>query len=124
MLSPFINRIGSVFVPVQDIEKARDWYCRILNLPVDEAPIHFGHLCPLPMDAPGLILDTMPMWGGKEPGGPPSFQTPAFMLLTDDIEAAYGYMHDQGAERVTEIMDGSWFAFRDPDGNLLMACKR
>ncbi|PYI57518.1 VOC family protein [Paenibacillus flagellatus] len=124
MSSPFLSRIGSVFVPVRDIEKARDWYCEMLNLPAERAEIHFGHLCPLPMEGPGLVLDKMPMWGGDEPGGPPTFRTPAFMFLTDDLHAAYRYMQDKGVELVTETMDDHWFAFRDPDGNLLMACRR
>ena len=29
----------------------------------------------------------------------------------------------QGAEIVTEIENDHWFAFRDPDGNLLMVCR-
>jgi len=121
--SPLLNRTGSNFVPVRDIENARDWYCRILGIPAETAEIMNGHLCPLPMEEPGIILDTMPMWGGKEPGGPPTFQTPAFMLLTKDIEASYSFMKEQGVELVTEIENGHWFVFRDPDGNLLMVCR-
>jgi hypothetical protein len=33
----------------------------------------------------------MPMWGGKEPGGAPSIQTPAFMFIMDDIQASYAF---------------------------------
>ncbi|WP_231571678.1 VOC family protein [Gordoniibacillus kamchatkensis] len=65
--SPIMNKVGSIFIPVRDIERAREWYCRLLGLPAD-CPIMDGHLCPLPMDGTGVILDTMPMWGGKEPG--------------------------------------------------------
>nr|WP_255570688.1 VOC family protein [Cohnella sp. CFH 77786] len=118
-----MGRTGASFVPVRDIEKARDWYCRILGIPAESAAIMNGHLCPLPMGEPGIILDTMPMWGGKEPGGAPTFQTPAFMLPTDDIHAAYSFMKEQGVELVTEIENGHWFVFRDPDGNHLMVCK-
>lgn len=121
--TPLLRRTGSNFVPVRDIEKARDWYCRILGIPAESAEIINGHLCPLPMEEPGIILDTMPGWGGKEPGGPPTFQTPAFMLVTEDIEAAYSFMKEQGVELVTEIENGHWFVFRDPDGNLLMVCR-
>jgi catechol 2,3-dioxygenase-like lactoylglutathione lyase family enzyme len=120
--SPLKNQIGGVFIPVKDIEKAREWYCNILGLPAD-CPIHNGHLCPLPMQGSGIILDTMPTWGGKEPGGAQAYQTPAFMFLTDDIQASYQFMQEHGVELVTEIENGHWFAFRDPDGNLLMVCK-
>ncbi|MDQ1913828.1 pentapeptide repeat-containing protein [Paenibacillus sp. GD4] len=121
--TPLLKRTGAAFVPVSDIEKARDWYCRILGIPVESVRITNGHLCSIPVEGSGLILDTMPMWGGKEPGGPPTFQTPGFMLLTDDLAASYKYMKEQGAELVTEIEYDHWFAFRDPDGNLLMVCK-
>lgn len=120
--SPIQNQIGGTFIPVRDIEKARNWYCKILG--ISETPeIMGGHLCPLPMKGAGLILDTMPGWGGKVPGGAPTYQTPAFMFATDDIEASYQFMEDNGVELVTDIEHGHWFAFRDPDGNLLMVCK-
>jgi predicted enzyme related to lactoylglutathione lyase len=122
-LTPLLKRTGASFVPVRDIEKARDWYCRIMGIPAESVNIMSGHLCSLPVEGSGIILDTMPMWGGKEPGGPPTFQTPAFMLLTDDLAASYTFMKEQGAELVTEIEYDHWFAFRDPDGNLLMVCK-
>jgi catechol 2,3-dioxygenase-like lactoylglutathione lyase family enzyme len=122
-LTPLLNRTGAIFVPVRDIEKARVWYCGILGIPVESAEIMNGHLCPLPMEGGGIILDTMPGWGGKEPGGPPTFQTPAFMFLTNDLVASYAFMEEHGAEIVTEIENDHWFAFRDPDGNLLMVCR-
>ncbi|MFC5469511.1 hypothetical protein ACFPPD_12330 [Cohnella suwonensis] len=65
--SPIKNKVGSIFVPVRDIEQSRNWYCRILGLNEDDCGIISGHLCPLPMEGVGVILDTMPMWGGKEP---------------------------------------------------------
>ncbi|WP_201008920.1 VOC family protein [Paenibacillus glycanilyticus] len=122
-MTPLLKRSGAVFVPVRDIEKARDWYCRIIGIPVESANVMNGHLCSLPVEGSGIILDTMPMWGGEEPGGPPTFKTPAFMLLTDDLAASYTFMKEQGAELVTAIEHDHWFAFRDPDGNLLMVCR-
>lgn len=121
--TPLLNRTGAIFIPVRDIEKARDWYCRILGIPSDTARIMNGHLCPLPVEGSGIILDTMPGWGGKEPGGPPTFQTPAFMLLTDDLAASYEFMREQGAELVSEIEHDHWFVFKDPDCNMIMVCR-
>ncbi|MEK8130772.1 VOC family protein [Paenibacillus filicis] len=120
--SPIRNKIGSLFIPVRDIERSRDWYGRLLGLE-PELPILHGHLCPLPMEGTGLILDTMPMWGGLEPGGAPPVRTPAFMLLTGDIEAAYAFARDCEAALVTDIQDGHWFVIEDPDGNKLMICR-
>ena len=121
--SPVKNKVGSLFIPVRDIGKSRSWYCRVLGLNESDAPIHNGHLCPLPMDGAGLILDTMTKWGGDAPEGPPRFETPAFMLMTDDLEGSLRYMKQLGAELVTEIEHDHWFVAKDPDGNMLMICR-
>ncbi|MCR2806949.1 VOC family protein [Paenibacillus soyae] len=121
--SPVKNKIGSVFIPVRDIEKARSWYCRILGLNEADCAIMNGHLCPLPMQGTGIILDTMPAWGGREPGGAPSIETPAFMLLTEDLQGSLQFMKELGAELVTEIEHDHWFVVKDPDGNKIMICR-
>ena len=121
--SPIKNKIGSIFIPVRDIGRSRSWYCRILGLNEADCEIMSGHLCPLPMDGVGLVLDTMPKWGGSEPGGAPSIETPAFMLLTEDLEGSFDYMKELGAELVTEIEHDHWFVVKDPDGNKLMIAR-
>lgn len=121
--SPIQNKIGSVFVPVRDLEKSRLWYCQLLGLNVMECEILNGHLCPLPMQGTGLILDTMPMWGGEEPGGAPHITTPACMLLTNDLEAAFAYAVETEVDIVTTIENNQWFVIKDPNGNLLMICR-
>jgi catechol 2,3-dioxygenase-like lactoylglutathione lyase family enzyme len=120
--SPIKNQVGGVFIPVRNIEKARDWYCKILGVPSD-GDILFGHLYLLPMDGLAVILDQMPMWGGNELEGPPTYKTPAFMFQTDDIHESYQFMQNNEVELVTEIQSEKWFVFKDPDGNLLMVCK-
>lgn len=122
--SPIMNKVGSIFVPVRDIEKSRSWYCGVLGLDEADAQIMNGHLCPLPMmDGAGIILDTMPMWGGDQPGGAPPIETPAFMLLTEDLQGSLDYMKKLGVELVTEIQHDHWFVVKDPDGNKLMICR-
>lgn len=122
--SPIMNKVGNIFVPVTDIERSRSWYCRVLGLQEAECEIFFGHLCTLPMQGTtSLTLDTMPMWGGDQPGGAPSIQTPAFMLLTRDLQGSLDYMKEIGAELVTEIEHDHWFVVKDPDGNKLMICR-
>jgi catechol 2,3-dioxygenase-like lactoylglutathione lyase family enzyme len=120
--SPIQNKLGSVFIPVRDIEKARDWYCKLLGITV-ECEIMNGHLCPLAMEGPGVILDTMPMWGGKDPDGAPSIKTPAFMFMTNDIQASYEFVKENNVTVVTDIENGHWFVIKDPDDNMLMICK-
>ncbi|HEY0828557.1 MAG TPA: VOC family protein [Bacilli bacterium] len=121
--SPIKNKVGSIFVPVRDIEKSRSWYCRVLGLNEIDCKIVSGHLCPLPMEGTGVILDTMPMWGGDQPGGAPTIETPAFMLMTEDLKGSLDYMKGLGVELVTEIEHDQWFVVKDPDGNKLMICR-
>lgn len=121
--SPVKNKVGSIFVPVKDMEKSRSWYCRVLGLNEADCPVQAGHLCTLPMEGTGIILDTMPKWGGDRPGGAPSIETPAFMLMTEDLQASLNYMKELGVELVTEIEHDHWFVVKDPDGNKLMICR-
>lgn len=123
--SPVKNLICNVFIPVKDLERARRWYCQVLGLQEADCTIKKNsHLCPLPMQGnTGIILDTMPMWGGLEPEGAPPITTPAFMLITDDLQASFNYMKDLGVEIVTDIQDEQWFVVKDLDGNKLMICK-
>ncbi|MDG0790689.1 VOC family protein [Cohnella ginsengisoli] len=121
--SPIGRRVASVFIPVKDIERSRTWYCRLLGFEETERDILFGHICVLPLDGADVVLDTMPKWGGAEPGGAAAIETPVLMLPTPDLEASLAYVDALGAERLTDIEDGHWFVFKDPDGNKLMICK-
>ncbi|TVY11440.1 VOC family protein [Paenibacillus cremeus] len=118
--SPIKNKVGSIFVPVRDMEKSRAWYCRVLGIEVADCQIVAGHLCSLPMEGTGIVLDTMPKWGGDEPEGAPPIQTPAFMLMTNDLEGSFEFMKQLGVELVTDIEHNHWFVVKDPDGNKLM----
>jgi len=113
MTHPIKREIGAVFVPVRDIEAARAWYSELLGLAISPE-ILFGHLCVIPMrEGSGLVLD------GKEFVAPHD-HTPVFHLNSDDIDAAFAYMRDKGVALASEITNGLFFNFRDPDGNLLM----
>ena len=116
MAHPVQNRIGTVFVPVSNIEKARDWYCQILGLPVT-GEILFGHLYVVPMEGAGLVLDAK-IFPGK---GDSSY--PLFHFNTSDVQAAYRFMQAQGVELLGEIQHDHFFNFKDPDGNVLMVCQ-
>lgn len=111
-----LNEIGTVFIPVSNIGKARDWYCEILGLPAD-GEIQFGHLYALPMKGAGVVLDS------KIYSEDAIFRTPAFHFNTEDIEEAYVFMQDKGVELTTEIQHQHYFNFKDPDGNHLMVCQ-
>lgn len=115
-MNPILNQIGTVFIPVSNIEEARNWYCDILGLPID-GEILFGHLYVLPMNGTGIVLDS------KIYSEDNIFKTPLFHLNTNNIEQAYEYMNGKNVELTTEIEHNHWFNFKDLDGNILMVCK-
>mgnify|MGYP001283795702 FL=1 len=115
-MSPILHQVGAIFLPVQDINKARDWYCDLLNLPADGDILH-GHLYILPLEGVNVILDS------KIYNGNNTFQAPAFHFNTKDIEAAYAYMKAKQINLTSDIENGHWFNFKDPDGNHLMICQ-
>ncbi len=114
----FPASIGGVFVPVSDIEKAKDWYMRVFGLP--DSPVLFGHLwCTKLANGVWLNLDAKL----RTPAGEvPVFRAPAFQFMTEDIQAAYAHMQSQGVELLSEILHGHFFNFKDPDGNIFMVC--
>ncbi|WP_141433934.1 VOC family protein [Bacillus sp. 03113] len=116
MNCPILNQIGAVFIPVSNIENARDWYCDLLNLPVDRE-IQFGHLYVLLMKGTGIVLDSKIFSKEK------IFRTPMFHFNTENIVEAYEYMKNKDVELLTEIEHNQYFNFKDPDGNHLMICK-
>lgn len=120
-ISPVEPHVSSVFIPVSQIEAARDWYCNLMGI-TTPCEIMNGHLCILPTKGVQIILDTMPMWKGSQDMAQVRHRAPAVMLRTDDIEASYSYVKECGIEVMTEIEQGHWFVIKDGDENLLMIC--
>ncbi|WP_336785500.1 VOC family protein [Paenibacillus sp. MMO-177] len=115
-MNPISNKINGIFIPVSNVENARDWYCDILGLPAD-GEIYFGHIYVLPMEGPNIVLDS------KIYSRENLYKAPAFQFHTEDIEQAYAFMQEKKVELITGIENGHWFNFKDPDGNMLMVCK-
>ena len=116
MDNPILKQIGTVFIPVSNIENARDWYCDILGMTAD-GEIQFGHLYVLPLEGTGIVLDS------KIYSEHSVFKTPAFHLNTKNIAEAFHFMRSKGVELITEIEQNHYFNFKDPDGNILMICQ-
>lgn len=116
MKNPILNQIGTVFIPVSDIEKARDWYCDILGLNPD-GEIPFGHLYVIPMEGTGIVLDSKIYSEDKV------FKTPAFHFNTKNIDEAFRFINRKGVNLITDIEHNHYFNFKDPDGNILMMCR-
>ncbi|MCD2496891.1 VOC family protein [Microbacterium nymphoidis] len=117
--SPIIREIGQVFIPVRDIHAAARWYGRLLGTSVSE-PSHDQTIVDVPMrSGPGLALDANAPFTADGP--------PRFFWWADDLTAVERHLADMGVVPATEIVDigsVSFVQFRDPDGNLLMACAR
>ncbi len=119
MTSPIQNQIGSVFIPVSDMQRAIAWYSRLLDLSV-QAASHQGKIYTLAMQgSAGLILDAhKPVVNSSQP---------LFFLWTADIRAVYAFLQENEVEMtgpVEDIGSVTTLAFKDPDGNLLMVCQR
>ncbi|KKI90146.1 glyoxalase [Bacillus sp. SA1-12] len=115
-MNPILNKIGTIFIPVMNVEEARDWYCDILGLKAD-GEILSGHLYIVQMNGTGIVLDS------KIYSEDTIFKTPLFHFNTNNIEQAYEYLRSKNVELTTEIEHHHWFNFKDPYGNLLMVCK-
>jgi len=122
--SPIKREVGSVFIPVRDIDRTRAWYRDVLGLAVGE--VEWGHLCSIQMDnGPGLLLDQKLTPDGA--GAAVQIGAyPLFMFFTDDIDASLSFLRARGVEILeyggTAIQNGHWFNFRDCEGNMLMVC--
>lgn len=118
--SPLSNRVGQVFVPVRDLPAAASWYSALLGLPL-AAPSHEDRIYDLPAAGETrLALDA------HDPGftadGPPRF-----FWWADDLTAVREHLDRLGVPvvgQITDIGSVAFLQFRDPDGNLLMACER
>ncbi|MCM3130058.1 MULTISPECIES: VOC family protein [unclassified Paenibacillus] len=120
-VSPILPRIGGVFVDVTDMKSAVQWYTELFNLPYDDKdtdpPIYS-----IPMtNGPVLLLDQHRSWRQEN-------FTELFYFETDDIEAAYQYVLDQGFKvtgKPNDFEDLAEFAVIDPDGNrIVIACMK
>lgn len=117
MTSPILKQIGTVFVPVSDIKKARDWYSRLLGLASD-GEIQFGHLFVIHMcNGTNLVLDS------KIYSPETVLKAPIFHLNTENIEEAYRFMQENNVELLSEIQHNHFFNIKDCDGNVIMICK-
>lgn len=116
MGSPILTEVGTVFIPVSNIEKARDWYCDILGLD-KSGDIQFGHLYVVPTEGTNIVLDSKIYSEEK------TFKIPAFHLNTKNVEEAFRFMNKKGVHLLTDIQHNQYFNFEDPDGNVIMVCE-
>ncbi|WP_435155131.1 VOC family protein [Haladaptatus sp. DFWS20] len=112
------NRIGSVFVPVSDMQRAIEWYSVLFDLPADESS-HDGTIYNVEMAGDvNLTLDSnRPVENSSQP---------LCYFWTDDIEETHDFLIEGDISIVMEpenIGSVTFVTFEDLDGNRLMACQ-
>jgi predicted enzyme related to lactoylglutathione lyase len=119
MHSPIQRRVGMIFIPVSDMQRAIRWYSALFGLPLGETS-HEDKIYDVPMEGEtGLILDAhRPVQNSSQP---------LCFFWTSDIAATHEHLIALGVEILSAVEDiGSvqTLTFLDPDGNLLMVCQR
>ncbi len=108
-------RIELIFVPVSDVDRARDFYAGLgwsvdfNQSPTDE--IRFVQMTP-PASACSIAFGT-----GLSEGEPGSLR--GVQLVIRDADATLAELRDKGvdADGVQDLPWGRFVTFRDPDGN-------
>lgn len=120
--TPLGNRIASVFVHVTDLRRSAEWYSRLLGLPLLEERLNGGPVYWLELPGTHLILDSNaanrqnPDWREAD--------MPRVMFPASDIDQAYDYLQKKAETFFEPERHGTmaYFNFRDPEGNVHMAC--
>ncbi|WP_295822832.1 VOC family protein [uncultured Deinococcus sp.] len=124
--SPLSPSIDGVFIHVRHLRRAAEWYSAVFALPIKEHELSQNYYTlNAPDQRPWITLD--------DHAADPAFHFrpaphPICTFVSTDLVAARDHLAALGAELVgdvTEVHPGlSSLAFRDPDGNLLMAICR
>ena len=114
-----INKINVVFVYVEDVERAKEFYSKTLNFgkPAVENPFWVEWKLPEGSDfAISKASDE------RLEGTVPARSTVKFSMVVDDIRKCYADLFECGVRLVSEPQQGAGFLFlefQDPDGNVL-----
>lgn len=119
MSNNLLRDIGQVFIPTRDIAASAAWYSRLLGVQAG-VPSHEDTIVDLPVPSgPRLALDSTAPFTADGP--------PRFFWWADDLAEVIAHLDKLGIAvhaGPVDIGSVSFVQFRDPDGNLLMACQR
>lgn len=116
--SPILNRIGSVFINVTDMNRAVRFHSEVLGLPYREVGPDDSIYGLNMRSGSGILLDNNRFRQNDD------YQT-LFMSVTSDIDASRAYLTANGVRIFTDTERyGSlaFFTVEDPDGNIVMVC--
>lgn len=120
---PFIRSIASVFLHVEDLRRSAEWYNKLLGLPMREDRFNGGPVYWYDLPDTHLILDNNA--GNEAKSDWSEAMKPRLMFKTTDIDLAYAYVNELGKPLFSPERHGNamaYFNFRDPEGNVQMAC--
>lgn len=116
--SPIMNRIGSVFINITNMNQAIQFHSSVLGLPYSETGPDES-IYDLPMEnGCGVLLDDNRFRHGED------YKT-LFMFITQDVDASKTYLEANDVEVFTDIErygNLAFFTVKDPDHNIIMIC--
>lgn len=107
--------VGSIFLHVKDMERAVQWYGKLLGMPVSPGP--YEKVYSIDLSNLTLLLDAH-----RADHFIPS-ELPLFSFPTDDIDKTYKSLIYNGIEIIGNIErfpDISFLTIKDSEGNLIM----
>lgn len=119
-----IKEIGSIFIPVKDLEKSIKWYEDVLDF---KLTVNWGLGATLKIHNNTTVLGLIQV-SEKQPVefmNKENSKTSYYNFLTEDIQYSYKSLK-QNNVKVYEIQDhGDFYLlnFEDPDGNILSMIK-
>lgn len=113
IVTPIKPIVPAVFVYVTNLKKSVEWYCKLLGLPVPDATREDIHIFGLS----GNHCSNIFLQKRNEVNPSPE---PLFSLTAPDMESAFEFLNTLGIKTTYRDDDVIWF--KDPDGNVLMAC--
>lgn len=125
MSHPIVPKLPAVFVHVQDLPRAVEFYTQLFGLPYDPAANYGNGVYIIELEnGADLLLDA-----NHAQHAHPSSTFPlhaSCMFSTSDIDAAHSWLTERDIEIVTELYrdpNVAFFNFKDPDGNIQMLCQ-
>jgi predicted enzyme related to lactoylglutathione lyase len=113
---PINNHLEAIVIPVKNLNRATEWYSKLLGYPIkpdrqDGGPIYWFEM----EKGTGILLDD-----NRNNQDLDSF--PTFMLKATNIHEAYETVKKMGIEIVREIQFDHYFLIKDLEGNTMMIC--
>ncbi|WP_199616248.1 VOC family protein [Paenibacillus alkalitolerans] len=107
MSHPIAPYMPTVFIPVSDLKRSIDWYCELLEIPVQPKQ-NGGGIYYFNLGGTDIILDSN-MWG----------YPPMIMFDTPDIDAAYDFCKNQQFAFIGEMFRRPGVAHFSVGGNMV-----